>query len=155
MRCERQSAESFNKGHGRRERRRLISSTTVNDHLNWPDVKQVCQLTRTTWRGSRQTTEVQYALTSAPRELADASQLLTWWRQHWHIENRLHWVRDVTFAEDACRVRTGSAPQNLSAVRNAAISLLRLLRTDNIAAALREHAYKVERLFAKFNRWNH
>ena len=117
--------------------------------------RSVCQLTRTTCRGGRQTTEVQYALTSAPRELADASQLLTWWRRHWHIENRLHWVRDVTFGEDACRVRSGSAPQNLSAVRNAAINLLRLFRVDNVAAALREHAYKVDRLFAKLSRWNH
>lgn len=148
-------AESSDKGHGRREHRRLTSSTTVNDHLNWPDVQQVCQLTRTTDRGGQRTTQVQYAVTSVPRELAEAPQLLAWWRRHWHIENRLHWVRDVTFGEDACRVRSGSAPQNLSAVRNAAINLLRLSRVDNVAATLREHAYKVDRLFAKLSRWNH
>jgi hypothetical protein len=97
---------------------------------------------------------VQYAITSVPRSAADARQLLKWWRGHWGcIENGLHWVRDVTFGEDASRIRTNSAPQVLAAVRNAAISVLRTLKTDNIAAALREHAFQVDRLFAKLGRF--
>jgi hypothetical protein len=74
---------------------------------------------------------------------------LEWWRGHWKIENGLHWVRDVTLGEDASRIRTGEAPQNLSAVRNAAIGLLRRLGATNIAAALRENALKVNDLLAK------
>lgn len=137
------------KSRGRVERRRLVSSTGVNGYLKWRDVGQVCQLTRTTTRNGQTSVEVQYAITSVPRSRANASQLLAWWREHWTIENRLHWVRDVTFGEDASRIRTAAAPQNLSHVRNAAIGLLRRLGVANIAAALRENAVKVNDLLAK------
>jgi predicted transposase YbfD/YdcC len=52
------------------------------------------------------------------------AQVLSLLRNHWKIENCLHYVRDVTLGEDACRVRTGSAPQVLAAVRNTVIHLL-------------------------------
>lgn len=63
-------------------------------------------------------------------------------RGHWGIENRLHWVRDVTFGEDGCRMRTGDGPQNLAALRNAAMTLLRATKNNAIAAALRTFATK-------------
>jgi predicted transposase YbfD/YdcC len=112
-------------------------------------VAQVCRLTRTTWRRGQRSVEVQYAITSVPRELASAAQLLVWWRGHWRIENQLHWVRDVTFGEDGCRVQTGYAPQNLAAFRNAGISLLRFLGCGTIAKTLRLHACRVDLLLAK------
>lgn len=68
--------------------------------------------------------EVHYGITSLSAEKADAATLLDYVRTHWHIENRLHYVRDVTLGEDACRVRKGSAPQVLAAFRNVAIHLL-------------------------------
>ena len=147
--AERQSAATLEKGHGRVESRRLVSTTAVNDYLNWPGVAQVCQITRRITRDDEATSEVHYAITSVPRSQADAETLLRWWRGHWGIENRLHWVRDVTFAEDASRIRTKSAPQIFSALRNASISCLRSLGADNIAAALRENALKVPALLAK------
>lgn len=139
-------AETTSKGHGRRERRYLEASTRLAGHLDWPGLEQVCRLTRTTWRGGTWTTEVDYAITSAPRSLAGAAQLLRCWRGHWDIENRSHYVRDVTFQEDGCRIRTGSAPQNLAALRNAAIALLRLQGHTNLAAALRACAWKTQPL---------
>jgi predicted transposase YbfD/YdcC len=54
---------------------------------------------------------VQYAITSVPRRQASAHQLLAWWRGHWGIENKLHWVRDVVLGEDSCRVRSGQLPK--------------------------------------------
>jgi predicted transposase YbfD/YdcC len=102
----------------------------------------------------RATHEVAYALTSAPPELAPPKKLLQWWREHWHIENRVHWVRDTTMGEDASTIRTGSAPQVLATVRNMALNVLRTLGTPNVAATLREHALKVEHLFAKLGRFN-
>lgn len=75
--------------------------------------------------------------------------MLQWWRGHWGIENRLHWVRDETFGEDASRIRLGGAPQFLAAIRNSAISLLRSLGATNIAAALRENACKVDHTLTK------
>lgn len=84
-----------------------------------------------------------------PRDQADAAQLLAWWRGHWGIENRSHYVRDVTLDEDACRIRKGNAPQNLAALRNAIVSMLRLEGHTNIAAGLRECTWKTQRLLAK------
>ena len=92
--------------------------------------------------------EVEYAITSVPRSLAKAAQLLAWWRGHWGIENRSHYVRDVTFGEDASRLRSGSAPEIMSALRNASIGMLRCMGTTNMAFALRANAYQVPKLFA-------
>lgn len=122
------------------------------EHLDWPGVKQVCQLVRTTIRKGETTSEVQYAITSVDREQAGAMTLLRWWRGHWGIENKVHWVRDEIFGEDRCRVRTGSAPQVLAAVRNLVINWLRSDKVDNLAAALRENAWNSQRLFAKLGR---
>lgn len=87
-----------------------------------------------------------YLITSVPRPRAGAATLLSWHRGHWGIENRLHHVRDVAFGEDANRTRCGSGPQVLAALRNAAISHLRLSGVANIAAALRRNAARVRDL---------
>lgn len=116
---------------------------------NWPGLAQVLRLERVTHRGSNQTRDVQYAITSLPPHRANAAELLALWRGHWGIENREHWVRDTHWREDRCRVRLGRGAHNLAAFRNAAINLLRLAKTTNLAATLRENAYRVERLFAR------
>jgi hypothetical protein len=120
----------------------------LNDYLDWPAVAQVGRRERTVVVGGEATVEVQYLITSVPRDRADAAALLGWLRGHWGIENRLHWVRDVTLGEDASRVRSGSAPQVLAALRNLAISHLRLAGVTNIAAALRRNAARVTDLLA-------
>ena len=84
--------------------------------------------------------DVQYAITSLPPERADARTLLRLVRGHWRIENRLHYVRDVTLDEDRSRVRSGAAPQVLATCRNLALALLRRAAHDNVAAALRPYA---------------
>src|SRR3954471_22712950 len=61
-------------------------------------------------------------------------------RGHWSIQNGLHWVRDVVFAEDSSQVRTAHGPINLAALRTLAINALRLTGHTNIAAGLRQHA---------------
>ena len=109
---------------------------------------QVCRLERVVRREGKETREVEYAITSAGPEWADALVLLGWWRGHWGIENRVHWVRDVTMGEDASRIRTESAPEVMAGLRNAAISLLRLSGVSNIAEALRENHYHTARLLA-------
>ena len=127
-------------------RRHLQASTRLAGHIDWPGLEQVCRLERTTRRQGRTTVEVQYAISSLSREKADAASLLTHWRGHWGIENRLHWVRDVSLGEDKCQVKKGHAPQNLAAFRNAAISLLRLTGCKEIAVALRDFCYRPRRL---------
>ena len=81
--------------------------------------------------------EVVHGITSRPPEKADAKRLLELVREHWRIENSLHYVRDVTLGEDACQVRRGSAPQVLAALRNVSVHLLAHVEADNHARAMR------------------
>jgi hypothetical protein len=120
----------------------------LDGYLGWPGVAQVGRLERTVTAGGEVTVEVQYLVTSVPRERAGAVTLLGWVRGHWGIENRLHYVRDVTLGEDANRARSGSAPQVLAALRNLAVSKLRLDGVTNIAAGLRRNAARVRDLLA-------
>jgi hypothetical protein len=84
--------------------------------------------------------ETVYGVTSLEVGRADAGRLLQLVRHHWHIENRSHWVRDVTFDEDRSQVRVGSIPQVMAALRNTVIGLLRLNGATNIPAATRRMA---------------
>jgi predicted transposase YbfD/YdcC len=70
----------------------------------------------------------------------DPGLLAGWIHAHWGIENRLHWVRDVTYDEDRSPVRTANGPQVVAARRNIVITALRLAGWTNIAAGLRQHA---------------
>lgn len=96
----------------------------------------------------RTTTEVVYGVTSLSRDQADARRLLAFNRGHWGVENRLHWVRDVTFGEDGSCVRTNRGPEQLATARNAAIAVCREHKYPNIAAARREFAWNPPRLLA-------
>jgi hypothetical protein len=103
-------------------------------------VGQVFELERVRVVGTKRTVEVVYGLTSVGRERADAARLLQLARGHWGIENGLHLVRDVTLGEDACRVRTGAAPQVLAALRNVVVHLLDGVKAASKAAATRSFA---------------
>ena len=81
-----------------------------------------------------------YAITSLDAHDADPALLACWVRGHWSIEAGLHWVRDVTLAEDHSQIRTANGPQNLAALRTLALNALRLTGHTNIAAGLRQHA---------------
>jgi predicted transposase YbfD/YdcC len=125
--------------HGRRARR-TIKVTAVPNWIEFTGAVQIAQLRRTVTKKGKKTIEVVYLITSADVRAADPATLAAWVRQHWHIENKLHWVRDVTYQEDKSLVRTGNAPRVMAALRSLAISLLRLNGHNNIAAANRHHA---------------
>jgi predicted transposase YbfD/YdcC len=128
--------------HGDRvEIRRLWASAALAGYSDWPGLGQVCKIERTVERRGERTREVAYAVTSLGPKTKPA-RLLRIWRGHWAIENRLHYVRDVTFGEDASHVRSGAAPEVLAALRNAVIGLLRRAGHTNIAAALRQVAWQ-------------
>jgi predicted transposase YbfD/YdcC len=127
--------------HGdRTEVRQLWASTALTGYLTWLGVAQVCKVERVVQPKGQRTREVRYAITSLAT--ATAAQLLHLIRGHWGIENRRHYVRDVTFGEDASRIRTRSAPQVMAALRNVVLGLLRQHGWDNIAAALRHYAWQ-------------
>jgi predicted transposase YbfD/YdcC len=104
---------------------------------------QVAQLRRTVTSTGKKTVEVVYLITSD--RAADPAALAAWVRSHWEIENRLHWVRDVTYQEDSSLIRTGNTPRVMASLRSLAISLLRLDGHPNIAAANRHHARDPQR----------
>lgn len=131
------------KDRGRRTRR-TIKTTTVPEWIEFTGAAQITQLRRTVTRktAGKKSTEVVYLITSAT---ADPATLASWGREHWHIENKLHWVRDVTYGEDKSQVRTGNAPRVMASLRGLAIGLLRLAGHTNIAEANRHHAHNPSR----------
>lgn len=138
--AERQQARAVDRGHGRLEVRELVSTTMLEGYLDWPDVRQVFELRR--WRKEKgeATQEVAWGITSLSRGAADAEDLLALVRGHWGMENGLHYARDVTLKEDACRARKGNSGQVLAALRNVAVHLLKEVPAVSNAAATRRFA---------------
>ena len=122
------------------EVREIWTSDALVGYSDWPHISQVCRIERSVLSKKKKRRDVSYAVTSISSGKADATRLLKLSRGHWCIENRLHWVKDVTFDEDRCQVRSGAAPQVLSAIRNTVVGLLRIAGNANIAAALRRNA---------------
>lgn len=134
--------EQYVKGHGR-----LQTRTALNEWVRWPGVGQVlsrcCERVRlNTGEVNR---EVTYGITSLSPEQTNPAALEALWRGHWCIENRVHYVRDVTMREDATQAFMGSTPQALAAICNALISLLRSKHWSCIADALRHYGASVHR----------
>ncbi len=120
-------AETIDKAHGRVETRTLQATGSLASYLGpaWPGLAQVCRITRRRMIRGKQSVETLYAITSLAPQVADAARLLALSRSHWTIENRLHYVRDVTCREDQCRIRSRAAPQALAAIRNTALTIIR------------------------------
>lgn len=152
--------------HGRVETRTLwaLDSAALNAYVGsagtvgtpWPGVAQVLRLQRTVQGTSsgtgqvRTRTEVAYAVTSLPPERASAADLLLRWRAHWHIENRLHWVRDVTLGEDASAIHLGQAPLVVALLRTAVLALLRHTGAASLTVAQRDLALHPAGVLALF-----
>ena len=136
------ATETVDLGHGRIEVRHLTASSALADYLAWPGLQQVCEIARTVTikRTGQARRETVYGSTSLPLQRAAATRLLSLVRQHWAIENKSHWVRDVTYDADRAQVPCGSIPQTMAALRNLAIGRMRSAGEANIAAACRRCA---------------
>ena len=134
------------RGHGRVEQRTLQILTAARG-IGFPYAKQVIRITRERLVNAtgQSSVEVIHAVCSLPFEDARPATIVGWLRQHWGIENRVHWVRDVTFDEDRHHAHTGNSAQILATVRNTAINLHRLAGADNIAEACRATALTADR----------
>jgi predicted transposase YbfD/YdcC len=126
------------RGHGRTEHRTLRVAD-CDDQL-FPGARQVFRLRRDTGGldGVRTSKEIVYGIASLSADLAGPAQLNHYARQHWCVENRLHWVRDVVFREDASQLRTGTAPRAMATFRNLAVSTIRFAGRANIAHTRRD-----------------
>ncbi|GAA1501212.1 hypothetical protein GCM10009760_63880 [Kitasatospora kazusensis] len=127
-------------GHGRRESR-SIKTCAIADELGgiaFPHAKLALRVHRRRQEsGKRQSRESVYAVTSLDAHQAGPADLASAIRGHWGVENSSHHIRDVTFAEDASTVHTGTAPRAMATLRNLAIGVLKTLGADNIAKTTR------------------
>jgi predicted transposase YbfD/YdcC len=129
-------ATSCDKGHGRVEKRTLETTSILTAGQQWKGLKQGFRVTRERTVKGKKTVEVVYGITSLSPERANAAALLAILRNHWQIENGLHYVRDETLGEDACRVRAGTAPHVLAALRNAVVHLLAQVQAESYPEAI-------------------
>ncbi|MFL5664532.1 MAG: ISAs1 family transposase [Ktedonobacteraceae bacterium] len=133
------TARTCDKGHGRLEIRELVASTELNEFLadKWTGVAQVFRLVRTVTKKGKTTEEVVYGLTALSPAQASAQDLVALVREHWSIENRLHWRRDVSLREDHCQVRKGDAPRVLAVLNSFLLALLDFLGVSNVPSQMR------------------
>ena len=134
------TAELVDKEHGRIEVRRIAVSAEVIPHLEWPAAAQVARIQRTREIGGKASTETAYIVTSLTAAEAGPERLLELSCNHWAIENRLHYVRDVTFNEDRCRVRSGG--RALAVIRNL---VLYLIRSSGVSVPEARENYREDR----------
>jgi predicted transposase YbfD/YdcC len=130
----RDTARTFEVGHGRREEREytvLYAPAGLSTDDEWEGLRSVLRVVRRRQEGGKEpSTEVAYYISSS---MLSAAILGSCIREHWGIENGQHWVLDVVFGEDACRTRSGHAAENLSWLRKMVLSLLRQDRSKGSA----------------------
>ena len=139
------TATTWDKGHGRLERRTLTASSLLKDYVNWPYAEQVFRIERRFLRirDGKLTEEVKYGVTSLTAAEASPEQLLALERAHWSIENGLHYRRDETFREDRCRL-TGQGAHAMAVLNNLVLGLLRRRGVDNVPDARRYYAANLD-----------
>jgi predicted transposase YbfD/YdcC len=131
--------KTVQKGHGRREVREIWTSTQMNEWFeqDWAAIAQIFLIRRFVPQGEKEREEVVAGFTNLPRKKATAKRLLDLEQKHWHIENRLHYRRDVTLGEDACQVRVKGAPLALAALNGGVLALMDWLQVRNVASQMR------------------
>jgi predicted transposase YbfD/YdcC len=134
--------ETINKGHGRIEIRRCwavadeVAFEYIRHYEGWADLQTIVRVERERRLTDKVEQETVYYISSLP---PDARQILDATRQHWAVENNLHWVLDVTFREDDSRIRKNNGAQNMAALRNIALNIL---KQDPSKGSLKQKRYR-------------
>ena len=136
-----QYAQTWDKGHGRLEHRHITCSPDLNDWFGntWEGIEQVFRLERTRLilkTGDIEQEEV-YGLSSLSMRHAPPARMLSLARDHWAIENKLHYRRDGSLGEDACQTRTGPVPHLLAQLNSTVLSLMDRAGVRNVARQMR------------------
>lgn len=144
------SATSEDHGHGRWETRQITVSSLLAGYSLWPGLSQVFKLERSRTNTLGETEqETAYGITSLPNSTGTPQRLLELVREHWQIENGLHYRRDRTFREDDSQLRMGHAPQVLALLNNTAWGLFARKSETNLPQAQRTFAYQFDRALAR------
>ena len=129
---EKLSTEFVEKGHGRIEHRKC---ETINDvtwlktvQPDWIDLESVSMITRTRVLKGSESTQVHYYISSSKDKSSDALEKS---RNHWLIENQLHWVLDVQFGEDKSLIRKGNAAENMASIRRLVLNICKNYKDKN------------------------
>jgi predicted transposase YbfD/YdcC len=115
-----------NRGHGRSETRTctvINAPELLQKSTKWPGLKTLVEINSTRILKNKTESEKRYYVSSLQ---ADAEQMLHTIRSHWSIENQLHYILDVSFQDDASRIRKGNAPMNMGIVKHIALNLIRV-----------------------------
>jgi predicted transposase YbfD/YdcC len=134
-----QMVVKVNKQHGRIEQRTILTSTQLNEYLEWPHVAQVFRIERVVYHAHQlgKTREIVYGLTSLSVQRASPDRILSLFREYWRIESGLHYRRDVTLREDETRFSDDKAAHNMAILNNLVIGLCLSNGLSNLASARR------------------
>jgi predicted transposase YbfD/YdcC len=140
--------KNIEKNHGRIETREVfVYNDLYNiDTTKWIDLKQIIKIKRTTYVPKKDKTSFDESFYISSNNIS-AKEYNYGIRSHWSIENSLHYVKDVTFKEDASLIRTGNAPSNLSIIRNIAINTLRKTNYNSFPQAIRKIGGNISKLY--------
>jgi predicted transposase YbfD/YdcC len=134
--------ETINKGHGRIEIRRCwvvsdpLAFENIRHHEAWAGLQSIVRVQRERQQAEKVQEETAFYISSLAN---DAKTILNATRQHWAIENSLHWLLDVTFREDDSRIRAGNSSQNMTVLRHLALNIL---KNDKSKGSIRNKRYK-------------
>ena len=136
--------QEINKEHGRLERRTIWVSNELKGYVDFPHTEQFFTLERhAECSNGERRNETVYGISSLTSGKASAQRLLELNRGHWEIENRVHYVRDMSFDEDRSRVRTGNGAQVMATLRNLVIAIIRILGFSYIPDATRYFVFRL------------
>lgn len=146
---EAQSVETQTEQTRNRVTQRTVSVLAAGEGLDaaWVGVQRLIRVERTGMRGAKAVQETMFYISSVTADAAYFSRVI---RDHWQIENRLHWVKDVVLQEDSALLCAGHAPENMAILRTFALNLFRLHGFASITQGLRALAHDVHRLFSFF-----
>jgi predicted transposase YbfD/YdcC len=122
-----------------------VLDTVAGLDAAWVGVQRLIRVKRSGLRGVEPVYETMFYISSLAADAATFSRVI---RQHWHIENRLHWVKDVVLNEDSTPLCAGHAPENMAILRTIALNLLRLQGFASITQGIRAVAHDICRLFS-------
>ena len=138
----------MNKGHGRREKRRVSVCKAKGNYPEWPNLTTIIRVEYERQTKYKIENGIRYYISDLSASAREFGQRI---RGYWGVENKVHYVRDVTQGEDKSRIRTKPLPQIMAIARNLALNLYREAGFNNMAQAERKCKYGLDRILDIFS----